>query len=81
MNNMVQMMMSNLLKQAPQKMMGQLEQQLKRVNPQAFQEFQKARQNNDDPNEYLNKIVGGFNQEQKTQWEQLMGQFNQQTNK
>lgn len=77
MNNMVQMMMSNLLKQAPQKMMGQLEQQLKRVNPQAFQEFQKARQNNDDPNEYLNKIVGGFNQEQKTQWDNMMNAFNQ----
>ena len=77
MNNMVQMMMSNLLKQAPQKMMGQLEQQLKRINPQAFQEFQKARQNNDDPNEYLNKIVGGFNQEQKTQWDNMMNAFNQ----
>lgn len=58
--------------------MSQLEAQLKRANPQAYQEFQKARENKEDPQEYLNKVVGGFNPQQKQQWDSLMGQFNQQ---
>lgn len=77
MNPMIQNMLQQMMKQAPQKMMNQLGQQLKRVNPQAFQEYQKARQNNENPQEYLNKITGGFNQEQQEQWQQMMGMFNQ----
>lgn len=76
MNNMLQMMMQNMMKQAPQKMIGQLGQQLKRVNPQAFQEFQQARKNNVNPQEYLNKITGNFNQQQQEQWKNMMGMFN-----
>lgn len=76
MNNIIQMMMQNMMKQAPQKMMNQLEQQLKRINPQAYQEFQTARKNNEDPNEYLNKIMNNFNPEQKQQWDTIMNNFN-----
>lgn len=57
--------------------MSQLENQLKRVNPQAYKEFQEARKNNEDPEEYLNKITGNFNPQQKEQWNSIMGQFNQ----
>ena len=46
-------------------------------NPQVFQEYQKARKNNEDPNEYLNKVIDGFSPEQKQEWQSLMGQFNQ----
>ena len=56
--------------------MKQLENQLKRVNPQVYKEFQEARKNNVDPNEYLNRVVNGFSPEQKQQWNMLMGQFN-----
>lgn len=49
--------------------------QLKRVNPQAFQEFQKARQNNVNPNEYLNNVINNFNSQQKEQWQNMMSQF------
>ena len=73
---MLQMMMQNMMKQAPQKMISQLGQQLKRVNPQAYQEFENARKNNEDPNKYLNKVMGGFNPEQKKQWEDMMNMFN-----
>lgn len=73
---MLQMMMQNMMKQAPQKMISQLGQQLKRVNPQAYQEFENARKNNEDPNQYLNKVMGGFNPEQKKQWEDMMNMFN-----
>ena len=45
------------------------------MNPQAYQEFQKAKQNNDDPNEYLSKVVGGFTPQQKQNWDSMMGQF------
>lgn len=72
--------MGNIMKQAPQKMMGQLEQQLKRLNPQAFKEYQQARKNNDDPQEYLNKVVGGFNPQQKEQWQNMMGMLQAQNN-
>jgi hypothetical protein len=57
--------------------MKKLEQQLKRVNPQAFQSYQQARKENRNPNEYLNGVIDGFNPEQKQQWEQMMSQFNQ----
>jgi hypothetical protein len=61
--------------------MKQLESQLKRANPQAYQEFQQARKNNVDPNEYLNKITNGFNEQQKQGWNQIMSSFNQQPSK
>ena len=56
--------------------MSQLEQQLKAQSPQAYQEFQQARKNKEDPNEYLNKVVGGFTPEQQQQWNNMMSQFN-----
>lgn len=46
------------------------------VNPQAFKELQEARKNKIDPNEYLNKITGKFNQEQKQEWDTLMRGIN-----
>lgn len=76
MNNLIQMLLNQKLQQIPQGMMNQLEQQLKRVNPQAFQEYQKERQNNTDPNEYLNRITGGFNDQQKQQWNNIMSGIN-----
>ena len=36
-----------------------------------------ARQNNINPQEYLNKITGGFNKEQQEQWNMLMNGINQ----
>ena len=80
MNNVIQMLFQQKIQQIPQGMMNQLEQQLKRANPQAFKEFQQARKNNDDPNEYLNRVVNGFNPQQKQQWNNMMGQFNQGNN-
>ena len=77
MNNLIQMLLNQKLQQIPQNLVSQLENQLKRANPQAYQEFQKAKQNKEDPNEYLNKIVGGFTPEQKQQWDSMMGQFQQ----
>ena len=50
--------------------------QLKRVNPQAYKEFQQARKNNDDPQEYLNKITNNFSEEQKQQWQTMMNGIN-----
>lgn len=81
MNNMLQMLMNQKMKQIPQNLMGQLERQLKARNPQAYQEFQKARQSNENPQEYLNKVVGGFNTQQRQQWDSMMGRFNQSQNK
>jgi hypothetical protein len=52
--------------------------QLKMRNPQAYNEFLQAKKDNVDPNEYLNKVIGGFNPQQKQQWEQMMNQMNQQ---
>ena len=74
---MLQMLFNQKMKQMPQQLMGQLERQLKVRNPQAYQEFQKARQNNVNPQEYLNKVVGGFNPQQRQEWNNMMGQFNQ----
>ena len=71
------MMLQQKMQQIPQNTMKQLENQLKRTNPQAYQEFKKKKKNNDDPNEYLNRVVNGFNPEQKQQWNSIMGQFNQ----
>lgn len=45
-------------------------------NPQAFQEFQKARNNGENPNEYLNKITSNFSPTQKEQWDSMMRGIN-----
>ena len=80
MKNIMQMILNQKMQQIPQQMMSQLENQLKRVNPQAYQEYQKARQNNEDPQEYLNKVVDGFNPQQKQQWNSMMGNIMPQNN-
>lgn len=64
------------MQQIPQQMMGQLEQQLKRTNPQAFKRYQEAKKNNEDPNQFLNETINGFNPNQRQQWNSMMGQFN-----
>ena len=78
MMQMLEMLMQQKIQQIPQGMMNQLAQQLKRVNPQAYQEYQQARKSNADPNEYLNKVINGFNPEQKSQWDSMFGKINKQ---
>lgn len=77
MNGLIQMLVQNKLQQIPTQMMNQLEQQLKRTNPQAFKKYQEARKNN-NPNDLLNETVNGFNQNQRQQWDSMMGMFNNQ---
>jgi len=57
-------------------MMKQMENQLKRRNPQAFKQYQQARKNNVNPEDYLNQIVNGFSPEQKQQWDVFMKGIN-----
>jgi len=45
------------------------------VNPQALQQFQQARKNNENPQEYLNKVVGGFTPEQQKEWNNMMNNY------
>ncbi len=73
---MLQMLMQNKMQQIPQQLMNQMEQQLKRANPQVYQQFQQARKDNVNPQEYLDKVVGGFNPQQRQQWDNMMRQFN-----
>jgi len=56
-------------------MMGQLEQQLKRANPQMFKRYQEAK-NSNNPNDLLNETINGFNPQQRQQWDNMMGMFN-----
>lgn len=77
MNNVIKMLMQQKFNQIPHGMMKQLEQQLKRLNPQEYQNFQKAKENNENPNEYLNRVIGGFNDQQRQGWDNMMGMFNQ----
>ena len=49
--------------------------QLKRVNPTAYQDLQKARQNNVNPNEYLQSITSNFTPQQKKEWDKMMQKF------
>ena len=58
-------------------MMGQLEQQLKRTNPQAYKRYQQAKKDN-NPNELLNETLNGFNPQQKQEWNNMMNMLNQQ---
>lgn len=75
MMQMLQMLIQNKAQQIPQGMMKQLENQLKRTNPQAFKKYQEARKSN-NPNDLLNETVNGFNPQQRQQWEQMMSMFN-----
>lgn len=58
-------------------MMGQLEQQLKRTNPQAYKRYQQAKKDN-NPNDLLNETLNGFNPQQRQEWNNMMNMFNQQ---
>ena len=58
-------------------MMGQLEQQLKRANPQAYKRYQQAKKDN-NPNDLLNETINGFNPQQRQEWNNMMNMFNQQ---
>lgn len=44
-------------------------------NPQVYKEFQQARKNNVNPQEYLNEVVNKFSPEQREQWNSMVGQF------
>ena len=35
----------------------------------------QAKDNNENPNEYLNKVVNGFSNEQKEQWNAMLGNY------
>ncbi len=48
------------------------------TNPQMYKEFQEARQNNVNPQEYLNKITNNFSPNQKQEWDMFMNNFNNQ---
>lgn len=78
MNQILQMLFQQRMQQIPQGMMSQLESQLKRLNPQAFQEYQKARQNNENPNEFYARTINGFNPQQQQEWNNMMNSFNNQ---
>ena len=75
MNGLIQMLMQNKLQKIPQQMMGQLEQQLKRTSPQAYQKYQEAKKNN-NPNDLLNETINGFNPNQRQEWDNMMNMFN-----
>ena len=74
--NILQMLLQQKIQQIPSGMMKQMENQLKRVNPQAFQEYQQARKDNTDPNEYLNRITSNFSPQMKEQWNTMMSGIN-----
>ena len=76
MNNLIQMLFQQKIQQIPQALMQNMEQQLKMRNPQAFKEYQQARKENKNPNEYLNEIVNKFSPEQKQQWDTMMKGIN-----
>ena len=76
MMQMLKMLMQNKMQQIPQQLISQMEKNLKATNPQAFQRYQEARKNN-NPQDLLNETVNGFNPQQRQQWEQIMGMFNQ----
>jgi len=76
MMQMLKMLMQSKMQQIPQQLISQMEKNLKATNPQAFQKYQEARKNN-NPQDLLNETVNGFNPQQRQQWEQIMGMFNQ----
>ena len=80
MNQMFQILIQNKLQQIPRQMMTRLEQQLKMVSPEAFQRYQEAKQNNEDPNKLLNETINGFNPQQRQQWDNMVGQYSPQQN-
>lgn len=76
MNGLIQMLIQNKLQNIPKQTMVQLEQQLKRTSPQAYQKYQEAKKNN-NPNDLLNETVNGFNPNQRQEWDNMMGMFSQ----
>ena len=75
----MQILLQQKFQQIPQQVMTQLEGQLKRINPQAYQEYQQARKNN-NPEELLNQTINGFNSQQRQQWDSMVGIMQPQNN-
>jgi hypothetical protein len=69
------MILNQRLQQVPQNLMSQLENNLKRRNPQAFKKYQEARKNN-NPNDLLNETINGFSPQQRQQWDSMMKGIN-----
>ena len=63
MNNQVQGLMSNL------------ENQLRQKNPQMYQVYQMARQQNANPNDLLKQITGNYDEATKKRFKQEAKQF------
>lgn len=58
-----------------QLLMGQLQNQLKAKNPQMFQQFQNLQKNQNNPQEVLKQMMGGYSPEQIQQFRKFANGF------
>lgn len=56
-------------------LMNQLQTQIKAKNPQIFQQFQNLRQNQNNPKEILNNMIGKYTPEQLEQFKKFANGF------
>ena len=56
-------------------LMSQLQNQLKSKNPQMFKQFQSLVNSKGDPQDILNKMVGGYSPEQMQQFRKFANGF------
>ena len=58
-----------------QLLMGQLQNQLKAKNPQMFQQFQNLQKSQNNPQEVLKQMMGGYSPEQIQQFRKFANGF------
>ena len=75
MSNLVNQMIGNFMNNQMQGMLGQLENQLKQVNPSMYQVYQTARQQNASPNDILKQITKNYDANTMKQFKQQAKQF------
>ena len=68
-------MAMNYMNSQAQVMLGQLENQLKQTNPQMYQLYQTARQQNANPNDILQQLTRNYDVNTKQRFKQQAKQF------
>ena len=73
--NIMSQMASNLINNQMQGMLSNLENQLQKANPQMFQMYQMARQQNANPNDLLTQLTSNYDETTMKRFKEQAKQF------
>ena len=73
--NLINQMANYYMNNQVQNLTNQLEERLKQTDPQMYQVYQTARQNNVNPNDFLKQLTGNYDEATKKRFKQEAKKF------